>query len=283
MMKKIVIPTDFSENSLNAAKYTLELLKYFKCEVFVVNAFADEVYGRKAIMMRSVFEDVKSEVEKNSIAAVEKVKSELVEHFHNPKHHIYAVSTFGALVDVVNDLVEKEDIDLVAMGTKGKKNDKEVTFGSNTLQVIKYVTCPVLAVPESYHEILPEKIVFPSDYMLPYKQRELKLVSTMAERITATVHCLHISKKKELSNRQQDNKALLENAFQQCKICFPEVAGTDITKSINQFVDDHAMDMLVLVNSRHSYLENILYTSTIEKIGLNIKIPFLILQNFQRN
>ena len=40
--------------------------------------------------------------------------------------------------------------------------------------------------------------------------------------------------------------------------------------------------MLVMVNTRHSYLENILYQSTIEKIGLKIDIPFLVLQNLPR-
>ena len=40
--------------------------------------------------------------------------------------------------------------------------------------------------------------------------------------------------------------------------------------------------MLVMVNTRHSYLENILYTSTIQKIGLHIKIPFMVFQNLPR-
>lgn len=281
-MRKIVIPTDFSENALNAAKYALELFKYFKCEVFIVHAFADEVYDTKAMMMRSVFEEVKKEIQKNSEEALEKIKSDVIKHFNNPKHQIYTVSVFGSLVDVVNDLVEKENMDFVAMGTKGKTNDRKITFGSNTLQVIKYVKSPVLAVPEKYHDILPKNILFPSDYMLPFKQRELKFVGTMAQRITATINCLHISNFDELSNRQQDNRAFLEFAFQNNKLAILKVVGKDITNTINQFIEEYDIDMLVMVNSRHSYMENILYTSAIEKIGLNIKIPFLVLQNLQR-
>jgi len=281
-MRKIVIPTDFSENALNAAKYTLELFKYFKCEVFLVHAFADEVYDKKTAMMRAVFDTLKAEITKQSDEALQKFKTDLTSQFNNPKHHIYTLSVFGSLVDVVNDIVEKENIDVVAMGTRGKTNDKRITFGSNTLQVLKYVKSPVLAVPEKYHEILPQNILFPSDYMLPYKQRELKLVSTMAERITATINCLHISKFDELSNRQQDNRAFLEFAFAPNKVSFLKAPGKDITTAINKFIDDYEIDMLVMVNSRHSYLEDMLYTSAIEKIGLNIQIPFLVLQNLQR-
>lgn len=282
-MRKIAIPTDFSENSFNAAKYALEMFKYFKCEIFITHAFADKVYSKKSSMERAIFEDLKKANEKEADAKLQKFKTRLIDHFHNPKHSIFTKSTFCAIVDCVNDLVEKENIDIVVMGTKGATNDRDVTFGSNTVQVIKYVNCPVLAVPENYQEILPKKILFPSDYMLPYKQRELKLVGTMAERLTASIFCLHLSKFDELSNRQQDNKALLEFSFAKNKITFLQLEGDDITVAINQFIKDNEIDMLVMVNSRHSYLENILYTSTIEKIGLNIQIPFLVLQNLQRN
>ncbi len=281
-MEKIIIPTDFSENALNAARYTLELFKYFKCEIIIVHAFADEVYAKKEIKLQSVFKDVKKEIQKNSNKALQKFKAEVTKSFQNPKHQIATISVFGSLVDVVNDLVEKENIDLVAMGTKGKTNDRKITFGSNTLQVIKYVKSPVLAVPESYHEILPKNILFPSDYMMPYKQRELKLVSLVAERITAGIQFLHISKIDSLSKRQLDNKELLELAFAKNKVSFLTGSGNEVTESINRFIEDYDIDLLVMVNSRHSYLENILYTSTLEKIGLHIKIPFIILQNLQR-
>ncbi|RMA58765.1 universal stress protein [Ulvibacter antarcticus] len=281
-MRKILIPTDFSVNSVNAAKYSLELFKYFRAEIFIVHAFADEVYEEKEVLMRAVFDEVKNETQKNSEKALQKIKSDLTALFHNPKHKIMTQTVFGSLVDVVNDLAEKENIDVVTMGTKGKTNDREITFGSQTLQVIKYVKCPVLVIPESYHDILPKNILFPSDYMLPYKPRELKLLSSMAERITAKIKCLYISKFDDLSNRQQDNKAFLEFAFANNKVSFLKAEGKDITETINLSIINFDADMLVLVNSRHSYLENILYTSTIEKIGLHIKIPFLVLQNLQR-
>lgn len=282
-MRKIVIPTDFSENAFNAAGYTLELFKYFKCEVFIVHAYADEVYDQEALKERSDIEEIKHAKLEKSDETLHSIKAELTNRFGNPKHRCHIISKFGSLVDVVNDIVEHENIDLVAMGTRGKTNDRELTFGSHTLQVIKYVKCPVLAIPENYEGIHPKNLLFPTDYILPYKQRELKLVATMAERITTAIHCLYISNFRELSNRQQDNKAFLEFAFKNNQLSFHQEVGEDITESINRFIDKFDIDILVMVNSRHSFLENILYTSTIEKIGLTIKIPFLVLQNLQRH
>ncbi|WP_028375407.1 universal stress protein [Leeuwenhoekiella sp. MAR_2009_132] len=281
-MRKILIPTDFSENALNAAKYTLELFKFFTCELYFVHAFAEKAYASIESNENLTFDEHKDAFKRKSDTQLKEFKSVLVTHFHNPKHEIHVLSVFGFLVDAVNDLVESENIDLVAMGTLGETNNRQITYGSNTLQVIRYIKCPVLVVPNLYKEIHPKNILFVSDYMLPYKKRELKLVATLAQRITAIITSLHISDFENQSVRQQDNMNFLKFEFKKNETLFITAKGNDITETINKALIDYKVDFLVMVNSRHSYLENLLYTSTIEKIGLHIKIPFLVLQNIQR-
>jgi hypothetical protein len=140
----------------------------------------------------------------------------------------------------------------------------------------------VLAIPAVYGDVHPKNILFPTDYQLPYKRRELKLVSSIAKCFVSKVDFLYVSKFPSLSLRQQDNKKFLEASFCDNQINFHQKSGTNVTKAINTFVIENPIDMLVMVNTRHSYLENILYQSTIEKIGLKIDIPFLVLQNLPR-
>lgn len=281
-MRKILIPTDFSENSINAIKYATELFKHGPTEIFVLHAFADEVYDDKARLADAVFDDLKESSVERSRIALEKLKQQILHFSPNPKHNIHLVSEFGLLVDSVNDWVEKENIDVVVMGTKGKTADKSLTFGSNTLQVIKYVKCPVLAIPANYDDVHPENILFSTDFQLPYKPRELKLLANISKFFAAKINFLYVSKFPALSLRQQDNKAFLETFFQENQIRFHQESGKEITRAINTFIIEHPIDMLVMINTRHSYLENILYQSTIEKIGLHIDIPFLVLQNLPR-
>lgn len=179
--------------------------------------------------------------------------------------------------------MDAHNASIVVMGTKGKSNKKDVTFGSQTLQVIKYVNCPVLAVPVSYHDYPLKNMLFLTDYMIPFVRRELKLVSTLASRFAAKVHFLHITDAKQISHRQIDNRTFATSCFQKELVSYTNAPGKDLTLEINKLVKDKAIDMLVMTNHRHSYLENILYRSTIEKIGLEIKIPFLVLQNLHRS
>lgn len=281
-MRKILIPTDFSENSFNSIKYATELFKHGPTQIYLLHAFSDEVYENKLQKEDLDFEVLQREAKDRAEHSLESLKMEVYKYSPNPKHSINLIAEFGMLVDAVNDWVEKENIDVVVMGTQGKTDDKKLTFGSNTLQVIKYVKCPVLAIPSGYAHANLKNILFSTDFLLPYKRRELKMLSNMAKFFAATINFMHVSKFGSLSLRQKDNRAFLEATFIENKMEFHQKEESDVTQAINSFIKENEIDMLVMVNTRHSYLENILYQSTIEKIGLHIDIPFLVMQNLPR-
>lgn len=281
-MHKILIPTDFSKNSMNAAKYAAELFKHGPSEIYLLHAFADEVYNDKLKMEDAIFDDLKELALRKAEENLKQMKKDLFAFSPNPKHKIITVAEFGLLVDTVNDWVEKENADIVVMGTQGETDDKNITFGSNTLQVIKYVKCPVLAIPELFEDVHPSNILFPTDFMIPFKRRELKLLGSISKRFATKINFLYVSKFPTLSLRQQDNKAFVEACLDQNQLEFNQKDKKNITKAVNTFIIENPIDMLVMVNTRRSYLEKVLYQSTIEKIGLKIDIPFLVLQNLPR-
>jgi len=281
-MRKILIPTDFSENAMNAIRYTMELFKYDRSEFIVMHTYADEVYEYTKELSRDLFEKYKEKVMQRTDKALKKIVAKMLERSPNPRHKYEYRSVFGSLVDVANDLADKENIGIIVMGTKGKTDDRDITFGSQTLQVIKYVKCPVLAVPQGYENEKIDNILFPTDYFIPYKRRELKLVSTIARNFGAQLNFLHISKSEKLFHRQMDNKNFLDYCMEQNQCVHTNIIGDDLTSTINNHIEEFSIDILVMVNSRHSYMESLLNRSTIEKIGLHVKIPFLILQNLPR-
>ncbi len=267
---------------MNAIRYAVELFKYERSDFFIIHAYADEIYDHNTLVSREIFDELKNTVQKNSNKELGKILNEINTISPNPRHTYQTLSLFGTLIDEANDLVDKENIDILIMGTRGKTDDRNLTFGSNTLQVLKYVKCPVLAIPNGYSYHQPKNILFPTDYLLPFKRRELKLLSTLTKSFRSTINFLHITKFKTLSIRQEDNKAFLEESLSDAELKFHRIEAKDLTKAINEFIEINKIDFLVMVNSRHSYLESILYQSTIDKIGLHIKIPFLTMQNLQR-
>ncbi|MCB0465606.1 MAG: universal stress protein, partial [Aequorivita sp.] len=114
-MRKILIPTDFSENSMNAIKYAMELFKYDRAEIFLLNAFADKVYEAKARLANEIFDELKQKTLTKTNETLASFREKIIAFSPNPKHKIHTIAEFGLLVDSVNDWVEKENVDVVVM------------------------------------------------------------------------------------------------------------------------------------------------------------------------
>ena len=281
-MRKILIPTDFSENALNAIHYALELFKYEISVFYFMHAYQDDIYINEALLTRETLSRATKIVSDQSKKQLEDLIKDIRKQHPNPRFTYRMVSSNNVLVDEADKIVENENIDIIVMGTKGKSNHKKLTFGSHTLQVLKYVECPVLAIPRNYKYIQPKHAVFPTNYLIPYKRRELKLVCEMLAPFRTKIDVIYVSKSKKLSMRQEDNKSFIEETLCKNETNFITVNRKRITEAINSYISDNGVDMLIMVNTRHSHLENILFQSPIDEISLNIGIPFLALQNIER-
>jgi nucleotide-binding universal stress UspA family protein len=94
---------------------------------------------------------------------------------------------------------------------------------------------------------------------------------------------LYISKSDKLSLRQENNQNFIKDELCENEINFKTVSDKSITNAIYTYIKENNIDMLVMVNTRHSFLENILFQSKIDKLSLYIDIPFLALQNLRRS
>ena len=282
-MRQILIPTDFSENAMNAIKYALELFKYERSEFYFMHAYEDEVYNDKALSTRDTFEDVLRVVSKNSQNNLEDLLKIVKEISPNPRHNHNIISAYNSLVDEADIIVDGKNIDVIVMGTRGETNDKKLTFGSHTLQVLKYVQCPVLSIPEKFKYAQPKHILFPTNYLIPYKRRDLKLLCEMAIPFRAKIDMLYVTNCDKLSMRQEDNMQFIKDALCNNDTSFNIVNDKNFIEAINNYIKDNNIDMLVMVNTRHSYLENILFKTAIDILSLNIQIPLLALQNTRRD
>ncbi|MAB48136.1 MAG: universal stress protein [Flavobacteriaceae bacterium] len=281
-MRNILIPTDFSANAMNALKYASELFKYDKSRFFIMHAYQDEIFEDEELIKEETLVKVTKRIADKSQSNLEKVLNEIKKISPNPRHSYAIISANNMLVDEADKIVDEENIDIIVMGTRGNTNNKKLTFGSHTLQVLRYVQSPVLAIPEHYAGIQPRHILFPTNYLIPYKRRELKLLCELAAPYRATIDMLYVSDNDNLSMRQQNNQSFVRDELCKNEINFKTVKDSSITDAICNYIDKNNVDMLVMVNTRHSFFENIFFKSKLDEITLRIDIPFLALQNIRR-
>ena len=267
---------------MNAIIYASELFKYETSKFFIMHAYQDEIYAGDNLLTQETLDEVTQIVSKRTQEQLEKTLKQIKKMSQNQKHTYRILTANSMLLDEADKIIDEKDIDIVVMGTRGMTNDRKLTFGSHTLQVLKYVQCPVLAIPEKYKYKQPKHILFPNDYMIPYKQRELKLLSEIMSPYKSTIDMLYMSTSNKLSLRQENNQNFIKDILGENKVNFKTVKSKNIAKTIHKYIKEHNTDMLVMVNTRHSFLESILFQSTIDKVSLYMDIPFLALQNMRR-
>ena len=160
-MKNILLPTDFSKNSLNAAKFAIEFFKEEECAFHLLNTYTPAIVHSRfmaATIHGGLLEDnVRSESE----SGLEEFLNQINTYYKYPQHSFNCVSSFNLLTEEIKELVEAKDIDFIVTGTKGSSGFEEVFLGSNTVRIIKAVrTCPILAVPEDFEYIKPVRKSF---------------------------------------------------------------------------------------------------------------------------
>jgi len=282
-MLSVLLPTDFSENSMNAVKYALEFFKYEKTTFYFMHAYQNEFYDHDELVSRHVFDDILDNVREQSRSKLENLLKTVETFAPNPRYSYHTISAYNTLVEEANSVADTKDIDLIVMGTKGKSDQRNVVFGSQTFQVLKYVKCPVLAIPSNYTNTQPKRILFPTNFLMPYKRRELKLLANLASPYRSIIDVLYVSKSHKLSIRQEDNKAFILDGLRDNEVNFHQEYSKKVADMIKQYINDQSVDLITLVNTQHSFLEDMLFPSTIDKVSLGLEIPLLAMQNSTRS
>lgn len=136
--------------------------------------------------------------------------------------------------------------------------------------------CPVLVVPEAYDFIAPKQIAFPTDFNRFYSDIELNPLKNLATLFNSKIRIVHINKEDELNDIQEYNMVSLKNLLEDFDISFHWLPDyTKKAKEIKDFIDDLHIDILVMVNYKHSFIESIINEPVISKIGFHPIVPFL--------
>jgi len=276
-MKKILLPTDFSKNALNAARYALDLYKEEHCFFYIFHVFHAVGYSLDSMLMVPEPGELTYEAAREqSEEGLERFLGMLKVHAENPGHQFETISTYNSLVEGVKNQIAQKDIDLVIMGTRGATDTERVLFGTNAVHVMEDIRdCPVLVIPSGYRFQPPQEIVFPTDFKISYKSRELKYLLEFAAAHQANVQVLYIDKNSGLSREQKDRMKLLEEILQETSHEYHTLQASKVARGIGAFVSERRCDMIVFMNPKHSFLEKLLSRPLVKELGYHYQIPIL--------
>jgi len=159
-MKKILVPTDFSECAQNAEKYAFFLAQKIDAELVFLHVINTPVdWSKLTKEQEDLFPD-----SKEAIAHSKKKLNELVKHAESNKIKSRKVLIFNNTNEKIHRFVEDEQIDLVVMGSHGVYGFKDYILGTNTYSMMRNSKVPVIVVKKLPEKLKLEKLVIATNF-----------------------------------------------------------------------------------------------------------------------
>lgn len=141
MFKKILVPTDASENSRRALKMALELASSYQAEVLLLHvSYTPQAYWGYTISYGITV--TQEQLDQNGELALDATLSGVDQGEIVINKRVEA----GHPVTVILDQIKQESIDLVVMGSHGYGAITGSVLGSVSQRVLQRANCPVLII-----------------------------------------------------------------------------------------------------------------------------------------
>lgn len=275
-MKKIIVPTDFSQTAHNAFLYAEALSDRLGNPLKVVNIAhpsTDSIDGVTAPMMNDLmnfrkeklkkFVNIENAVPGNNLVAV-LCETEVVP---------------GLAKSEIIELSKKEQTEMIVMGSTGERGVLVDFLGSISTGVSQKAKCPVWLIPPGAKFEGINHIVFASNFESADEKIVLQ-AAKLAEQFDAMIEFVHIEEKTEQEDFSETEGKIFSRLFAEGDPSFPfqmkSIKADSVTAGLNAYAEKEAVDLIVIANRQRSFWESLTRQSTTKKMALNIKKPTLV-------
>jgi nucleotide-binding universal stress UspA family protein len=268
-MKKILVPTDFSDCAYTAVKTAAQLARRTNGMIRLIHVYDRPVYG---------FVDLKIDHEQNREmkASIDEKLAQLKLDPVLEGLEIHTTVTWDMqLWEAIND-PDYSTYDLVIMGTHGASGFKELFIGSNAEKVVRSSKIPVLTINKAKEVFKAASIVFASNF---FREAEdaYAVVEKMRRAFGATVKFLKINTPGNFEATWYSEKLMSDFAKAVgCKDFTCHIYNDEtVEKGIMNFCENTPVDVVAIATHGRTGLLHLINGSIAESVVNHFELPVL--------
>jgi len=259
-MNTVIVPVDFSETSLHAARYAAQLLTgHYGVTIVLYHSYSKPAESAKA---NEMLEELKADLMKNHI-----VKMEILAHEEDD------------FVDGLEKAARHRSADMVIMGITGRSALAQVIFGSNTLKMAERKVCPVLIVPEQASFNPVKHVMLTSDFKHTLETTPSVPIKKFLDVVKAQLHIVNVDSDHyiSLTENYEAEKQELKQMFADYNPEFYFMRLFDVDEAINLFAESRNIDLIIVIQKNYSFLDKLLKGSRTKTLSYHSKVPILVM------
>lgn len=141
-IKNILLPADFSEGSLYALPYAVDLARTYGAKLHMLHVLYDIATASGLYIPHASVDVMYKEMEANALKELERFGFSQREDFKDVEYTVIR----GVPYEEILKFAKTKAADLIVMGSHGRKGLDRVLFGSTAERVVRNAECPVLTV-----------------------------------------------------------------------------------------------------------------------------------------
>ncbi len=270
-MKRILVPSDFSENARNAFDFAFKLFGGNEAVFVILNTYEIPSAGAGSMMVS--LEEI---LEKESVKGLKEEEKFLREKYD--LQNVFFENCRGSVEDGIDRMIDKHNVEMVVMGTQGASGLKKVLIGSNAQKVISESPISVLAIPENSRYKDLKNIVLAANLKDEKCENSLQVLLEIASKTNAEIEALHVATEKEPETETQLKAQVTDKVLSTVKHRFTVIKNENIIEAVNDHVEFKDADMLVVIPRKLGFFENLFSRSVSKKLAYTSKVPLLALK-----
>ncbi len=275
-MQTIFVPLDFSENSLQALRHSIELAKATESKIIVFHSYQPPQMGGGSFTgKKKLIALGKQESEDNMYKVVMRLKET------EPDLDFEHLTVDGDPMQRILFYSEEYNSDLIVMGTKGASGLTEVFLGSVASKIINDSSCPVIIVPQKSERGAYQRIVYATSLIADDKG-VLNYLKTLATDFKARLECVHIEKDASTNAKfeefaSQYKAENTENEYINFKI-LPTKENQKVEDTLLYYVEENPLTLIVMLRRERDFVQRLFGYSVTTKMAHHAESPLLVMK-----
>jgi nucleotide-binding universal stress UspA family protein len=148
-VKKILFSTDFSEGSDNALPYAADMAKHYGAKLYLLHVIQDIAEAAGWYVPHVSVDELYKDIEKNAAKEMDRYGIEELRGLKEIERRIVKGTPYKEILKFAGE----NKVDIIVIGTYGRKGLDRALFGSTAERVVRDAPCPVLSVRLPAHEV----------------------------------------------------------------------------------------------------------------------------------
>lgn len=291
-MKKILVPIDFSTNTINSVKAACDLAEQLNCSIILFHSYFDIAVMQGMSLASNI--DTLPIVEPGMADILQQQSEKEMERWvreircSHPDIAVQSVVSPVELREKIAEICEEDNVLMIVMSATGT-GKKDSFSGSAASGMFDNTPVPIIAIPEGYRyekDALFKNILYATDFS-DVAQEEIQFIIDHFLGHVNKLYCCHLSSFREKDASQPSKEmAVLKSYFpieeRSEKVVFRIIETTDVEDALEELTDDNDIGLISFHEHDRSFFYRFFHRSTIKKNLYRFNVPLLVFRRFER-